>query len=228
MKILIMIPVWKRATIFKEIAARLQGHKVVAILSEEDPQYYEQIRTCNVLNIDFFHAPNSPVGRKMNIAIDKVMRNFDFDYLMGLNSDNIIHEKYWWEIREPMREGYPMIGMNQVIALERFTRRAIKLNLTQDDVCKVWGGGRLISRDALHRTFVKVGHWYPDTQNSGLDTGSQRVIFENVMLEKPIKVIDGCYLVDLKTEDNINTFDSLHSVPQEAVDYEEVIKEYKI
>lgn len=218
--VLVMIPLWQRPKIFKIVASRLQAQRVVCIISPEDPCFYQLASICQNHDFHMISAPNFPVGRKMNLAIDKIVRMFEFKYLMGLNSDNILDRNYWDIIKPYIREGHPMIGMSQIVAYDMESRRGIKLTLAEDDVCKVWGGGRLLSYDAIVRTKITMGKVYQDDLNSGLDTSSQRMIFENVLFPKPPAIIHGCHLIDLKTPTNINPYNTLGNVPHERVTQE--------
>ena len=228
--VLIMVPVWERPEVFRYIAERLKGRDVLAIISPDDPHYDENLKTINENRFFTVVWDNTPVGVKMNAGIKSALGKyflgiFYWDYLMGLNSDDILLDEYWEVIKKPMEEGYPMIGMNKVIAWHPETGRSTKLKLTDpSNPCKVWGGGRLIKREVLQKTMDKMGYVYQPDLNSGLDTSSQRTIFENLIWDKPPYIIDDCYLVDIKTETNINPYDKLLYVDQEPLQEGELEK----
>jgi len=225
MKLLLFIPVWKRPDVFLITAERLKvpdwvDMKVVCMLSKEDPHYKENQRICREYRFNQICCENFPVGRKMNYGIKRVMR-YSWDYLMGLNSDNIIADGYWDQVKKHI--GSPMIGMNQIIAYDLPSGNGIKLKLDTHDVCKVWGGGRLLSYEAIDTTLNKLGYLYQDDLNSGLDTSSQRNIFENAMFDTEPAIIDGCYLMDIKTETNINPYNTLGNVPHTTATTKEMM-----
>ncbi len=127
---------------------------------------------------------------------------------MGINSDDIILPDYWNKVKPHLEASAPIIGMDQIIAYEVATGKALKIRLRYErDKCHVWGGGRFLSREAIERAVHGV---YTNGFNSGLDKSSQ----DNIMKFTPVDpvVIDGCYLVDMKTDENINTFDTYRNL----------------
>ena len=234
MNILAFVPCWGRPEIFEEMAKRLHFPEwmnvtKMAIISPEDP-------TCNILHkiatregftINHYEE-NFPVGRKMNNALKYALFiDKKWDYIMGINSDDIIDPEYYNEVRPYLEKGYPMIGMDSIIAYDMINKRGMKLTLdeaTSSGGCLMWGGGRFISRDAIERTFSKLGYVYQDDLNSGLDTSSQNNIFQNVTFQLPPIVIHGCYLLDMKTEWNINPYHSMRYVPHTTPTEEEINK----
>ncbi len=232
MKILILVPVWKRPEVFRVMAENLimlpARSKVVVALSKEDPDYFANLETVIRYGFTYQIAPNFPVGAKMNRILKKILMHMpmDWDYIMGLNSDDILDHRYFNIVRPYLEAGHPMVGMRQIVAWDVPNQTGKKLILESDNPCKVWGGGRFLSREAIEKTWEKLGYIYQDDLNSGLDTSSQRNIFENVLFDKEPIVIDDCYLVDLKTEENINPYSSLKWIPYEGVEYEWVKKKF--
>ncbi|HEC66326.1 MAG TPA: hypothetical protein ENI23_13645 [bacterium] len=143
----------------------------------------------------------------MNHGIKKALKQ-DWKYLMGINCDDILLPDYWDKGRPYLEVGHPIIGMDQIIAYEVATGRALKIRLRYErDKCHVWGGGRFLSREAIERAVHGV---YPSGFNSGLDKASQANI--NQFTPGDPVVIDGCYLLDMKDEGNINTFETYRSL----------------
>jgi len=98
--------------------------------------------------------------------------------------------------------------MNQIIAYEVATGNALKLKLKPErDKCHVWGGGRFLSREAIERAVHGV---YTNGFNIGLDKSSQENVMQFTLVD-PV-VIDGCYLLDMKTDDNLHKFDTFRNL----------------
>ena len=233
MKILIFVPCWQRPEIFEEMASRLKFPAWVdpvkmAIVSPEDP-YADKLHRIASREGFFVHYENNfPVGRKMNDSLKYALFiNKQWQYLMGINSDDLLDIDYWEQVKPYLEKGYPMVGMDSIIAYDMANKRGMKLTLNEDTSsggCLFWGGGRFISRDAIERTISKLGYVYQDDLNSGLDTSSQNNIFQNVTFQLPPKVIHGCYLLDMKTETNINPYHSMRYVPHTKPTEEEINK----
>ena len=96
MKILILTPFWKRPEIVQEYVKSVQRLKSVAdiqllaILSFEDPNYKEVLDLID--GWYFCHADNSPLGKKKNEGLEFAME-FEWDYLLELNSDSIVNSR---------------------------------------------------------------------------------------------------------------------------------------
>lgn len=231
MKIAVLVPVWKRPEIFKIMADNLKfpdwiDATVVASVSPDDPDFNENLKIATDHKFFIHVEENFPVGAKMNSAIASMLE-MEWDYMLGINSDDILLEEYFEDAREYMDAGHPMIGMREVIAWDCVGHTGgMKMRLGDSHTCKVWGGGRFISRDAIEKTYKKLGYVYTNELNSGLDTSSQRNIFENNIFFQQIIALEKCYLIDLKTEININPYFSLKNVPHEGVDYQYVMERW--
>jgi len=219
-KILVLVPVYKRPEIFKIFAENLNfpswiEAKVVAVLSKEDKFLSQNVRTCTKHNFVITYSDNEPLGAKMNHGIEWGSLFTDWQYLMNIGSDDIINDDYWEKVQAHLLNGINMVGMNQIYAFNCYSNDTLKLKIDM-----IWGGGRLIKRDIIEQTIDKLGYIYTPYMSSGLDTDSQANIIQVTDLVPTI--IDGCYLLDLKTDTNINTFLGLENIPHEEIDYSEI------
>ena len=90
-KIIILIPIWKRPAITEICFAglnRLRSHRsnvdVLAVISEDS-----YIDRCKKGNIPYTFFENQPLGAKKNFGLKQALK-LDWDYLMELNSDDVI------------------------------------------------------------------------------------------------------------------------------------------
>jgi len=224
-KILVLVPVYERLEILKYCMDRLT---YPAWIKLEVLFVNSFMGLPSIVNLKFWwiQRNNKPLGNKMNEGMTSSFSHIlnKWAYLMNLGSDDILSNDYWDKVRPHLENKEDIIGMNQIVIYEPSTSRAKILKLNDSHSCNIWGGGRLISRRAIEKTIEEKGHIYEPILNSGLDTSSQNNIMEATGAEPA--VIDGHYLLDIKTEENINTFDSLADIPSEAITIEEMESKY--
>ena len=141
-KILILIPVWKRPDITEICFAglsRLGLHRanidVLAVISE-----VEYVARCKRYNISYTFFENQPLGAKKNHGL-KIALERDWDYLMELNSDDVIKNELL-DIYDSMDDDY--------LALRNFCFLDSKtLNLRQIESKTAYGIARRYSRKAV-------------------------------------------------------------------------------
>ena len=140
-KILILIPVWKRPEITKICfngLDRLREHRsldVLAVISE-----VEYIDLCNDHKVDHTFFENQPLGRKKNHGL-KVALESDWDYLIEINSDDLISNKLI-DIYDSCTDDY--------LALRNFCFvDSVTLEVRQVESATAYGIGRRYSRKAV-------------------------------------------------------------------------------
>lgn len=222
-KLLVLITVWRRPEIFRVMAQNLKfpkwiDAKVLAVLSPNDRFYTENKNTCLKYGFEICETDNNPVGEKRNFGLRYGMR-WAWDYYFKIDSDDILNPDYWDVLKPYLKDGCKFIGMNQYCAYDTETGES-QIVLYK----KVIGGGKVIHRDIVTRCFNKLGHLYPPMNNSGLDNSTQRNIYEVTKLE-PVK-IDTCYLLDIKSNDNINHYRGLKWLPCTPVDYNYILENF--
>jgi len=147
-KILIIIPVWKRPEITEICFSgldRLRAHRdnieVLAVISEND---YES--RCKKHGIAYTFFENQPLGAKKNHGL-KIALKQDWDYLMELNSDDVIKNELL-DIYDTMTDDY--------LALRNFCfMDSNTLELRQIESKTAYGIGRRYSRRAVEACKVK-------------------------------------------------------------------------
>ena len=156
MKILIMIPCWRRPEIVDLFVSNLERTpcdyaEIVPffVLSPEDPDYskmlditagYHRVAVCN-----------NPFGNKKNKGLEAAMK-LEWDYLMELNSDNIFSPLFWEHIRDYLMTGTDFFGFKDVYVYEPFKDEAVYIegyHIGHDDQVTAMGWGRCIRREVV-------------------------------------------------------------------------------
>ena len=211
MKILSVIPLWKRPEVWEIAARNLRRFQyavswnfdVLTIISPEDPEIKALERVTKRNRFDCCYYPNYPVGRKLNAGINYAMERYYFDYLMNFGSDDLIHPDIEPLYRPFFDEKVPIFGVDSLYFYELSTGKTMFFKCYDDNLAV--GAGRMISRDVLEILETKDVPLYTDDLNRSLDSDSARNIEVWAGIQnKIIKVSDFPYIIDIKTLTNIN------------------------
>lgn len=214
-KILVYLAVWKRPEIteicFRGIK-RMQEHpdfsiQALAVISEES-----MIPLCEKYGIAWTMYKNEPLGAKKNAGLQKA-KEFDFEYLMEIGSDDLI-------LNELLDQYKPLID-----EMEDFfgIRDAAYIN-TEGGECRrlisksTYGAGRMISRNALKRMQWRI---WADKLSKGLDNNSVFNFNRAGFVYKQVQPIEFPCVVDLKSRENIWKFNYFLGV---EYDVKEILK----
>jgi glycosyltransferase involved in cell wall biosynthesis len=234
--IYVIIPVWKRNETWNKCAAMLKNsineaslkHKldirVLTIVSPEDNEMKKNILTAQRNGFLAVEYSNNPLGRKLNAAINFLLKeNYEFNYLMTFGSDNVLLPKFWEAANEAIEIESKFFGSNGFTCIDQKKKQAIKMQFPETAA----GAGRFIHKDILIRSLQR-GTLYPKDEESGLDSFSQKRIYEKTA-ESPYLLNLSDYILDIKTKDNINDFDiyAFSSLSTPA-NYDEIIKMFGI
>lgn len=206
MKTLILVPIWRRPEITNIFAINLAVSipstcEVLCILSKEDEYYKENLKILEPFGFSIGHHKNTPVGSKLNAGIETALENFDFDYLMNLGSDDLIHPGIWMLYNEFLKFNLPFFGLEKVYFYE------VKTGKLARSLPYYWGAGRMISRKIIEKMREKREYLYKNEFSRGLDCNSMDNIKKVLNIDyKQIDTNDFPYLVDLKTWDSVNDF----------------------
>lgn len=198
MKIRIVIPLWKRPLVtrfcfdglVKLIRETKHELKVTCVISEE---YYEVV--CKAYGFDFVYAENDPLGAKINTGIAYSLAN-EYDYLMMMNSDDIIKAELLDKYYEPFFESLnPLFGINKVTYVNFATMEAREY----DYEYTLLGIGKCIRRDIV---LSMRGNLYPDRLNKCLDDNMMDIMAAQKVFPTFVKY-EGQLAMDFKSETNI-------------------------
>lgn len=225
MKIAVIIPVWGRHKVLSHVLKSIEDFKLKGyfnfyfIFSEED-KHSEKIlpKLQYFLNYVSFNsriitASNDELGRKINRGILFAIED-GFDYMMNLGSDNLIHPNLF-DLYEPyLKQNYAVIGINSVAYCDcqiKDGKSTMESYLNKSDI--MVGAGRMIHYEAVKNCFEKFGGLYTNDRQRGLDQDSLNHLTS--LGYKPLILDSGDfpYIVDIKTQANINTMETVFNVP---------------
>ena len=213
-KLLVYLAVWKRPHIteicFNGIL-RLKTHpdfdiQAVAVISEES-----MIPLCERYGVNWVMAENTPLGAKKNKGL-QFCKQFDFDYLMEIGSDDLITNDLLTHYLPFLKYGF--IGVKDIVYINSINGECSRLQSNNS----TYGAGRIISR-----AFLEKAKWtlWKDHINKGMDNNS---IFKMATLNigyKMVPPMETPGVIDIKSDVNIWKFN-----PQlgRAYDVKEVFK----
>jgi len=236
-KIVILIPVFGRSKVFNKCIKQLnyltgmcKGYEfiVIFVVSKEDTEL-ENIGKL-ISEVDFWsitvYEKNDFLGLKMNKGITEAM-NYEFDYLMNLGSDDLIHPAIM-DLYEPyIDSGYYTFGISSYLIHDSlndelyhfepdlYTR--VKQNKEEVLVQHPIGAGRMIHKTALQEIIENEGFFYDNDRMRGLDMNSGNKLVKNGYNQKVINSGDFPYIVDIKTGRNINTIEDIQALKSEKL-----------
>jgi hypothetical protein len=198
LKIQIVIPLWKRPNVtqycfdglLKLIDESKHELKVLCVISE-----LEYIPICESYGFEYVFSDNFPVGSKINNGI-KAALNSEWDYLMMMNSDNVIRvellDKYYDSFFE---SGEKFFGIDRVTYVNFGTTDAREV--TYDYT--ILGIGKCIRRDVAEQL---SGNLYRPELNKCLDNTMLDNLLRIKVFPRMVKY-EGQLAMDFKSEVNI-------------------------
>jgi hypothetical protein len=227
-KVLVMTPLWGRPEIFELFIKgfmKLNNPNIelglVCIISQDDKKKNELLYLLKKFNIDYYYYKNKPLGEKMNAGINLIFQNYDFDYLMNLDSDGIINPRLFDYYLPYIHSKQKLFGVNRYYALEWKTKKCLLFELEDMCICS----GRMIHRSIIEH-FVKYERFiYPNRANDGMDALSKDNMIVEGFKERMV-LVDEPMILDIKTNTQISHFDMIEKMSYtREINYEE-IKDY--
>jgi len=166
---------------------------VSCVLSE-----VEFIPMCEEYGFDWVFEDNFPVGNKINTGIKSTLE-YNYDYLMMMNSDDVVKTELIDEYYQPFFESLnPYFGVDKVTYVDWYTKEAreFKYNFT------VLGIAKMIRKDIVVKSFKYLKEVYRSELSKCLD---------DTMMDNMIKLkvsptfvqYEGMLAMDFKSETNI-------------------------
>lgn len=217
MKILTLIPIYKRPEVVEICLQNLAKFKkqvptwrlqVVCILSPEDKHLSENEKTVKKYGFKAVYYHNLPVSNKINAGIEYITAHYSFDYLMNFGSDDLIHPKIAELYQSYFDQGIKFFGINTLYFYEAATKKAIYFDTynTNGSI----GAGRMIHRSIIDQFKVDYLPLYEMGIDSGMDTNSAMNIKRSTdNVDVIVESGKFPYIVDIKTDTNINLFEHL-------------------
>lgn len=211
MKILILIPCWKRPEILKiciqgikHLRQNITGHEFIPlfIISLEDP-YIREIFAL-VKKYKFITYKNKFIGEKHNAGVNYALKNMEWDYLMNLGSDDVVNpDLFNNHYNNLLQDATPLLGLSDFHVYSWYEKLFYYLPQHNGPLCI--GGARLIDRSILEWMHEHQYNLYSNELNHGLDANSFQRIYEQTGHQATSPLTgDLPMLVDIKTHTNIN------------------------
>lgn len=209
--IILFTPVWQRPEIFDICLKginRLVNYKPKEfnikpffIISESSAAY-----KIHEYGFDYMFHNNQPLGEKKNNGLKYVLDNYHFDYIMELNSDDLATNDTLDLVKKNLDRNVPQFTLDTCYFIDTKNGDIAKFQH------RIMGAARFISKDAIKRfkKYVK-GRGYRIWDDDGvraMDTYSASSL-KMVSIDNKIIPTDGVpYLLDMKSDVNIHTFDN--------------------
>lgn len=216
MRILIYIPVWKRPEITKLCYESLkrtvlkapEGFSFVVVIVASNK---EDANLANEYGFDVFQTPNTPLGRKFNKGLEYALEQYNWDYLMQINSDNVLSIDFWKLFEQYFEHKQFFFGVDRVLFYDSITKDM------RDFQYGTGCGIRFIRRDIVELSgFVNDQfQLWTDGISSGLDNDSSRNIMQRsgkmqyMVRHKDVRMP---VVTDIKSDENIHPFTEFRMV----------------
>ena len=216
-KIVIVMPCWKRAEIVELVARQLDilfrdtkeivDLTVVYVFSHEDPEIDQLFSIYLKANHhrDCLFSSNKLLGKKLNDGI-KYAEKHKYDYIMNFGSDDLIHSDIFKLYAEALSRNCDIIGINKVYFYNQKSNPVLFSYYNQPNLV---GAGRLIHRRVIDNVSMNFNGLYKDDLGSGMDTFSAHRMRMCGHLQTTIDPGEFPYIVDIKSDVNINSFEKI-------------------
>lgn len=222
MRILLLIPVWKRPEILQIFLYHLRGTMPdycevmpLFILSPEDPdrQKIEYL----IGRAPRCYADNQPLGAKMNAGLTHA-RQYEWNYLMNIGSDNVFTYRLWDLYESYFLDRRPFFGINDCYFYDQENERALFVSdytTGADDMPMPIGAGRCIRRDLIQG----ITELYRPHFNWGMDGSSAWTLQQAGWLPEVVPTDREPVMLDIKTRTNLTQWEELkgEAVPVEFI-----------
>lgn len=177
---------------------------VLCVVSES-----EYIPVCEQYGFRWTYWENNPVGAKINKGIARALELKDWDYLMMMNSDNVIRKELIDEYYKPCFDNQTkFFGVNKVTYVNFYTNEAREV----DYGTSVLGIAKCIRRDVVEQM---KGQLYPPHLNRCLDDNMLDRLVEQRAFPKIVNY-EGQLAVDFKSEVNIHPWEKFANKGKEV------------
>lgn len=130
----------------KEASSKKYDVQIISLVSDTPSE-----TVCMKYGIDIIPTCVGPLGKKMNTGITDLLQQYEFDYLLKIDDDDVVASNLL-EVYTPLiKANVPLFGVKQVYFLDASGRRAIYFKYPYS-VAKLLGCGKMISRQALEQT----------------------------------------------------------------------------
>lgn len=199
MRIQIVIPLWKRPEVTKFcfdelkklIASTKHELRVLCVISES-----EYIKVCDSYGFNWIYADNNPLGEKINKGIKRALESKWWEYLMMMNSDDVIKPELIDKYYQPFFDSKEkFFGISSVTYVNFHTKEARLFDYDYS----VLGIGKCIRRDVVEEM---KGNLYRPELNKCLDDTMMDNLMKIKVYPRMVRY-SGMLAMDFKSEVNI-------------------------
>ena len=217
-KIIILIPCWRRPEIFKLVSDQLHHFvdankkmynlTVMYVFSDEDPDIEQLAEIYNTASYKraYTFCDNYQLGRKHNTGINAACE-LGFDYLMNMGSDDLLHADLLKLYKPEIDKRTAIFGINKLYFHDKASKRTLFFSYYNN--LHVVGAGRMIHKSVINRLHERYGCVYESAAMRGMDGSSADRMHNCGFRQTVIDPGEFPYLVDIKSDENINDFDKI-------------------
>lgn len=216
-KVVIVIPCWQRSAVVEKVVKQLDlffnatknriDLTVVYVFSVEDPEIDMLLSIYLLANHhrDFIFSENKFLGRKLNEGIDHASK-FNYDYIMNFGSDDLIHPGLIDLYENAIEREVSVFGIDKVFFWHENKPPVLFSSYNKPNLV---GAGRMIHKRVIQAVYSRYGGLYSSDINRGMDTFSAHRMKNCGFHQTVIETSDFPFLVDIKSDVNINSFDKI-------------------
>ncbi len=215
MKILCVVSLYNRPEVSEVFITGMRrlGVEIFASISETRSR-----DLCKRLDVPYIEENNFPIGKKMNNTLRAALKR-DWTHLMITGDDDVytqsildIYEKHKYELA---------VGFRDIYFIQPSSKKAVKFSYLTD---KTIGAGRLISRGIVEIMLKVCGGAWEDKRNRSLDASMDQRLAVIGVVPKIIDLEVPC-AIDIKTQQNIWSFESLTKFTKNGCAIKEAVYE---
>lgn len=201
MTALLLVPIWKRPEVTRimlnNLPRTIERFKAngIELIPYFTVSCTDGLALMKEYKYDYIALPNNPIGAKLDMAIRHCPH--DFDYLIGLGSDNIILDSGIDIISNGINTGIKCGGFSDIVFIHGNRMKLFHSNV-------MFGAGRWVNRFLLDAA-MRSGELYGDIDKA-LDGASFRAIKRTGFTD--FRYFRGNHVIDIKSDTNINKFDA--------------------
>lgn len=216
MKILCVTSLYNRPEVSEVFIAGMRRLGIGIFVSVSEPRSRD---LCKRLDVPYIEENNFPVGRKLNNTLRAALK-LDWTHLM-ISGDDDVYTESILEVYE-QHKYQPSIGFKSLYFVHPSSQRSIKFSYTDRPVTV--GAGRLLCRWAVETVLRTCDGLWEGKRNRSLDASMDQRLEVIGMTPKIIELPIPC-VIDIKSNQNIWSFDSLAQFTKNGTTIEEACYE---
>lgn len=208
------MPIWGRHDVLKLSLAglaamqsrwRAKGYDLNLYVAYTDPTDLNALLNYYGYPAGAKASPNEPLSDKHNALLSHILEFSSADYFLQVGSDDVFLPEGDQLYFDAMDGGVHNVGCTSIYFMDAIKERAVEWVYDERDANKLFGAGRLFSREAVEIAFEDGGLW-DRSANRSLDFISEDHLID--LGYRPERLNEEApYIVDIKSDTNIWSFD---------------------